>query len=162
MHKYTIVKFIEPVADGTEFNMTEWPLHITLADDFELGISHSDFIEQLKKLALKQEPVKVVAESDGYLGKYSQVQVTFIDTNPDLFELHRGLVTELKRIGAVFYNPHYIIGGYRPHITVQRAARARRGDVVIINKLSIVDMSPDGDDNQRKVIETIEFAKSFV
>ncbi|HVS78883.1 MAG TPA: 2'-5' RNA ligase family protein [Candidatus Saccharimonadales bacterium] len=160
MRKYTIVHFLKEPPDNLEFTVSDWPLHITLADDFRLEKVGRQLLSELSELTACQEPIKVLAIDDTYLGKHSETRVTLVDTSMELIELHKKLVGLLKKCGAEFYNPHYILGGYKPHITIQKSGRAKPGEVITINSLSLVDMAPGNNETKRKIIATMSFGAS--
>ncbi|HVX58512.1 MAG TPA: 2'-5' RNA ligase family protein [Candidatus Saccharimonadales bacterium] len=155
MHKATIVNFIDQVEEGSEFTASSWPLHITLADDFKVDLNKADLLSDLVRFVNLQQPFDVIAAGDGFLGKHSEIAVTFIDTSMHLIRLHRELINFLKSEGAEFYNPHYTIGGYKPHVTIQRLDRVWKSDVIKINNLTLVDMSPSGNQELRRVLKSI-------
>lgn len=154
MQKYVLVKFLEPIPEGAEFPASNWPLHITLAANFVVDAEGTDLLARLSSLLAQQKPVKAIAGDDEYFGPQKQVHVTVIEPSPELQSLHGNVVALLESVGAVFDGPRYIKESYRAHATVQLNARLHKGDAITIDELTLVDMLPGGDSNQRKVLQT--------
>jgi len=156
MQKYVIAKFLEPITDGTEFDANHWPLHVTLVSNFVLERKAVGLFEQLAELAARKEPVTVIAGDDEYFGPQHQVHVTTLVMTSELQALHNEIITLLKRDSAVLDAPRYQEAGYRAHATVQ-AERLRKGDLVVIDELTLVDMFPNDDIGRRRTMKTFKF-----
>ena len=154
--KYAIVQFFEPVKEGYEFSMNEWPLHTTLADVFAVNLNQY-LIDQLSSLLSTTETFEVVTQNDTILGTAENpVHVTLIEKTPKLQSLHDSLVNLLEKNGAVFNSPQYNHDGYLPHVTIQNQARINNSDVLKISKLSVIDLYVDGDWQQREVVSSMK------
>lgn len=157
VQKYVLVTFLEDIQEGGEFSSSGWPLHITIASNFTIKCGVSELVEKLCSVIKERRPIKVTAGNDEFFGTQKQTRVTVLNMNKELKSLHHDLVTLLKSVGAVFDEPAYIEVGFRAHVTVQRDVRLQEGDAVIIDNLSLVDMFPENDPSQRKVLRTIKF-----
>lgn len=157
MQKYVLIHILEPIANNTQFSMYDWPLHVTLSPRFAVDIKQKGFNANLNNLITKQNPVKTIVKKDAKFGKDSQVHVSLLDLTPQLFELHNELLDLLESYGAVFDEPKYSRSGYKPHVTVQKAGRVFEGDTITIDSLTLVDMFPECDIKQRKVLKTYRF-----
>lgn len=156
MQKYVIVQFLEDVPVGTEFMMSDWPLHITLVANFAINLSQGQIIEGFKYIVGQQSACEAIAGEDEYFGPEKQVHVTLLEPTKQLMDLHLNLVSPLRRFNAVFDEPKYLESGYRAHATVQKTRRLKHGDKVAINELSLVDMFPDQDIKKRKVLSKVK------
>ena len=154
MQKYVIAKFLEPIADGTEFDAKNWPLHVTLAANFTVDRKAVGLFERLDKLVANEKPVAATASDDAYFGLQNQVHVTTLTMTPELQSLHNHIISLLKDVGAIFDMPQYQEEGYRAHATVQASKRLHKGDLVTIEELTVVDMFPNDDINRRKTMKT--------
>ena len=155
--KYTLVAFVRPVGSGTEFNMADWPLHITLADVFAVDRNGVDLNAKLRN-ALKHIPTfTVTAGEESRLGT---ARVVLIEKNTEISMLHAILIDLLASSGAVFNTPRFTREGFLPHCTVQKSGRLPTGDIVRIDTLYLVDMFPDGDWEQRKVLSVFKLRGS--
>lgn len=156
MQKYVIVKFLKPVADGTEFDAKHWPLHMTLASNFVVDRRATDLFGKLAELVDNEAPATTVASEDDYFGPQKQVHVTTLTMTPELQALHNHIIALLKNLGATFDEPQYQEEGYRAHATVQADARLHKGDTVTIDEFTVADMFPDEDISRRRTMQTFK------
>jgi hypothetical protein len=153
--KYCLVSFSHPVEVGAEFKMTDWPLHITLADIFAVNLN-SELVKSLEGLLITQPPVAVVAGKEATLG---EAKVVLLNKNESLINLHIKLIDLLTSHGAVFNSPGYTKDGFLPHCTIQKDQRLHDEDKLTIDTVSLVDMFPDGNWQQRKVVHVFNVRK---
>lgn len=146
-----MVHFISPVAVGVQFHMSEWPLHTTLVDVFAIDRSASNINIKLAQLLEKTDPVTTLATTDTILGTTA---VTLLVSTPSLVSLHVAITNLLETNGAAFNTPEFNHDGFLPHSTIQQSGRLLEGDGVTIGSISLVDLFPDGDWQQRKVVAT--------
>ncbi|RYF29002.1 MAG: hypothetical protein EOO17_03240 [Chloroflexi bacterium] len=149
--KYSLVHFIEPLEIGVQFHMSEWPLHTTLADVFAIDPQGADFERLLASKFIGYPPVRTAATADSILGT---TRVVLLDKTKELLNLHDNVINLLEQNGAVFNTPEFNKEGFIPHSTIQNSERLDIGQKVIIDSLSLIDMFPDGDWQQRKVLFT--------
>ncbi len=154
--KYTIVAFLEPVDVGTKFAMTDWPLHVTLADVFAVELA-SDLEAHLTKVFLEQAVITVSAGEDATLGT---ADVVLINKSDKLQALHDQLIDLLESEGAVFNSPQYTRGGFLPHSTIQKSGRMNKYDEFDVRMISLVDMFVRGDWQQRKVLANFTLSEN--
>ena len=151
--KYALVHFINHAKDGTQFHMSNWLLHITLADVFAINRHETDIDKKLATLLAQIETVETNAMDNSVLGT---AQVTLLNKVPPLIKLHTDIVSLLEENGATFNNPEFTLSGFLPHSTIQKSGWLHAGDRVIINSISLVDMFPDNEWKQRRVIATFK------
>jgi len=149
--KYALAHFLTPLADGMQFHMTEWPLHTTLVDVFMIDRATTNIDAKLAAVLSEIEPVTVGAKDDIVLG---MTPVVLLEKTLPLEQLHLAIVDLLEENGAIFNNTQFARDGFLPHSTIQDNGRLSRGDVITIDSLSLVDMFPGGDWEQRKVLAT--------
>lgn len=152
--KYCLVYFLKHVEVGTEFAMTDWPLHVTLADVFAIDLKATNIESRLAALAEKLHPVTVVADTETTLGS---TRVVLLQKSVELIELHNNVMDLLENNGAVFNTPGFTRGGFIPHCTIQSSGRLYSGDKLTINSLALVDMFPGGDWQRRRLIDLFKF-----
>ncbi len=150
------MQFFEDIKEGEEYPMANWPLHTTVADIFAVDLMGTHFIEHLEILLKDVPPITTTVGDDNYFGPNADVHVALIKNTPDLQILHDGIVSLLELSGAKFNNPEFIHKGFLPHSTVQKHGRMNKDDTVTFDALSIIDMFPGGDWQQRKVLKTIK------
>lgn len=151
--KYALVHFISPIRDGAQFHMADWPLHTTLADVFAIDRHATDIDKKLATLLAQIKPVETNATDDAALGT---THVVLLDKTPPLVKLHTDIVSLLEENGTVFNNPEFTRNGFLPHSTIQKSGRLQAGDKVFIDSISLVDMFPGGDWEQRRVLATFK------
>ena len=158
--KYTIITLLEDINEGNEYPSNKWPLHITIADTFAIKSDVNELVEKLVELSKTLLPVSSLALHDENFGPEQQTQVTILDMNKGLIGLHYKVIDMLKNAEIKFNNPQYVESGFRAHVTVQPHARINKDDTVTLNNLALVDMFPNGDPYQRKIIKTIKLQGS--
>lgn len=154
--KYAIIAPLEALEEGAEFPSSGWPLHITLADTFALKRQDTDFDSKFRTLLAQQKPVTAIVGEDELFGPEKQTRVALLIPNQELKALHYSIVNLLKQAGAIFNNPEYNEDGFRPHSTVQPRTRLNKGEQITIDSLCLIDMFPDDDPYQRKVLTKIK------
>jgi hypothetical protein len=154
--KYTIVQLFENMSQGVQFPANSWPLHATIADTFAIDWDVPTMVEKLTQLLKGYEQVVSVAEEDRLFGESGQVQVVILRKTDSLVKLHCDVIELLEQGNWKPNDPQFARDGFLPHSTVQKHARLHKGDKVTFNALTIIDMFPDGDPYQRKVIKTIK------
>lgn len=157
--KWAIVQFIQPVEEGHTFSREDWPLHVTVASNFTSDFSSDEIFEKLSSLLSQQKTFMVKAEKTDYFGPAKTIQVTVIEKNDQLLQLHSTICKFLESTGAVFDEPQYMYEGYDGHSTVQKTSQLNTGDSVNIDSLTLVDMFPDGDGLMRRALKTIKLQR---
>lgn len=146
--KYTLAYFLQPIDTGDSFHMTEWPPHITLADVFAVDITEN-LASDLQSYIDTLLPVTTSIKSGDVLGT---TPVWLLEDTPDLWNMHTSLVTILEKHGAVFNVPEFTRDGFIAHITKQAGSTLRLGDEVTVSGVSLLDLFPNKDWQQRKVL----------
>lgn len=154
--KYTIIQLFEDVPEGTQFSSSSWPLHATVVDTFAIDWDMPTMIKHLEELLAAHAGASSVVEDDEFFGPEKQVQVALLRKTEDLVELHHDVIALLEKGGLKLNDPQFAREGFLPHSTVQKHGRLNKGDAVNFNALTIIDMFPDNDPYQRKVIKTIK------
>lgn len=151
--KYALVHFISALENGTQFHMSDWLLHTTLADVFAINRRETDIDKKLAMLLAQTDHAETSAVDEGILGT---TRVMLLDKTPPLIRLHTDIVSLLEENGATFNNPEFTRNGFIPHSTIQKSGQLHAGDKITINSLSLVDMFPNGDWEQRRIIATFK------
>lgn len=150
--KYCLIYFINPATSNAQFSMTDWPLHITIADVFAINLTEDTFSNISQRIE-KLKPTIIMPTDDAVLG---DTKVTLIKKSKELQLLHENVLDILEENGAIFNTPEYIREGFLPHSTIQGQSHIQP-NTICIDRLSLIDMFPNGDWRQRKVIDTFEF-----
>lgn len=154
--KYTIIQLFEDTPEGTKFSASSWPLHATIADTFAIDWDEATMIEKPTQLLSSHAPATSVVEDDRFFGDQGQVQVALLRKTVDLVKLHHDVIECLAQGGWKPSDPQFARDGFLPHSTVQKHARLNKGNKVTFSALTIIDMFPDEDPYQRKVIKTVK------
>lgn len=150
------VAFMEEVAEGEVFQRTDWPLHITLVR-FDVGTPDSADVA-VRLVAAADAPARValgatlqIGENAGF-GRGGSVPVSLVDSHPALQALHEELVRAVAEMGGRIPTPDHTLSGYRPHISHRGPHRFSPGDAVVLDRIALVDMAPDGDRTVRRIL----------
>lgn len=156
MRNLIFVAFVEPVADGQVFPRTDWPLHITLVR-FDVGSTESaDVAGRVAGLAEAPAAAALgaglwVGEDAGF-GRNGSVLVSLVSPDPALQTLHEALVQAVTAVDGRILTPRHTLSGYRPHVSHHGDRRLHQGDAVVLDRVALVDMAPDGDHTIRRVL----------
>lgn len=156
--KYTIIQLFKDIPEGTQFSASNWPLHVTIADTFAIDWDVPTMVEKLTQLLSSRTSATSVVENDRFFGDQRQVRVALLKKTDDLVKLHQDVIKVLERGGWKPNDPQFAKEGFLPHSTVQKHTRLNKGDEVIFNALTIIDMFPGEDPYQRRVIKTIKIS----
>jgi 2'-5' RNA ligase len=157
--KYTIIQLFENVPEGAQFSSDNWPLHATLIDTFAIEWDVPTMVDSLDRLLSDISPVASVVGSDAFFGSDGQTRVALLQKTDSLLTLHNDVLKLLQKGSLALNDPQFADRGFVPHSTVQKHARLHNGDQVIFNALTIIDMFPNDDPYQRKVLKTIKIGR---
>ncbi|MDQ0675334.1 hypothetical protein QFZ36_002895 [Pseudarthrobacter siccitolerans] len=156
MRNLIFVAFVEPVTEGLVFLRSAWPLHITLVRFDVESPAGADVTVRVAELAKPYATAALgasltVGEDTGF-GRNGSVPVSLIQPQPDLQTLHEQLVGALARLDGKVLTPAHTLSGYRPHVSHHGDKRLNPGDAVVLDRIALVDMAPDGDRTVRRVL----------
>ena len=154
--KYTIIQLLEDMPEGTQFSSSDWPLHVTIVDTFAIDWDVPTMTGKLESLLADHAQAASAAEGEAFFGPDKQTKATLLEKTESLIALHNNVVELLSEGGLRLNNPQFAGEGFVPHATVQKHDRLHEGDRVAFNTLTIIDMFPDNDPYQRKVLKTIQ------
>jgi 2'-5' RNA ligase len=151
--KYTIVSFIDAVENGYEFTAGAWPAHITLAATFSILSPVNKVIKQLNEVAERTDRCTTHITGEAYFGPKQTVHVALLDKTTSIYALHTDIVTVLHDAGVAFNEPHYILDGYKPHITLTSAIKKfRHKQTIELSSIALIDMYPNHNHHNRTVL----------
>lgn len=169
MRNLILVAFIEPVTEGLMFPRDDWPLHITLVK-FDVDVRSDDGGGHEAVLAdriagIIDRPVRVALGTsltlgaDAGFGRLESVPVSLVEPSQPLQELHESLMGTVAELPGRVPTPHYTLDNYRPHVSHHGDKRTRPGDVVVLDRVALVDMAPDGNHSVRRILRLWEITK---
>lgn len=153
--KYTIICLLEEIEEGYEYPSDRWPLHTTLADTFAITVGIEELKGLLDEISQNAQAASTTAIQNEYFGDDKSIKVTVFEKNDSIKNLHYKVINALEQLGVTFNDPQYMKDGFKPHATAQKHSEIKIGDSVIINNLAIVDMFPNEDAYQRKIIKKV-------
>ncbi len=151
--KYTVICFLEH-NPGLNFPATEWPLHITLLDTFKTDWQVDKLASALGDLAEATRPFTTLVTNSVMLGENKDEPVKLLASSKDILRLHHGLLLLGDKASLVFNTPEFVGNGFLPHITDQRCSNVEIGKSYQFSTISLVDMFPNSDHLQRKILFT--------
>lgn len=163
MRNLILVAFIEPVTEGLVFPRDDWPLHITLVKFDVDGGNTAGLAERIAGLI--DLPVRAALGArltigdDAGFGRLESVPVNLVGPSRPLQELHESLVRTVTELPGRIPAPNYTLDNYRPHVSHHGDKRARPGDVVVLDRVALVDMAPDGNHSVRRILHLWELTK---
>lgn len=156
--KYAIVHLIDNLPVGYEFSMSDWPLHITLADVFAIEGSSAELIIDLETEFSSHPPIQSSVVGDEWFGENKSVHVKLIKKSEELQQLHEAILSVLSDYKVKFNSPEYTHAGFKPHSTVQKNSQLDLGDTITLDSLTLIDMFPDNNPSHRRVLGTVHFS----
>ncbi|NEM90039.1 2'-5' RNA ligase family protein [Galbitalea soli] len=159
MPRFVVIASLTPLVAGDAFTLREWPLHLTVAPTFVTPHDAETLAAALRVVCAFHPPFDVVAGGRDGFGRARDIPVTLIAPNAALTALHEQLMTELAGVGVDFDDPDFTGPGYRPHVTVRHHTELASGTVISIRHLALVDMAPEGDTRERRVVWAHDLAR---
>ncbi len=132
--------------------MSEWPLHVTLADTFACELNDTVY-SSLASVCSNQAPLSIATGGTSTLGT---TPVVLVDKTDALRSFHDALIELLESNGAQFNTPAFTKDGFLPHISIDSPDQIHAGQTFQLDSLSIIDMFPGGDWRQRKILRTFQ------
>lgn len=142
-----------PMEDGIQFYADHWPLHVTLADVFAIDRQSSGIKAKLKATLARRNTVTTTILNESVLGT---TPVVLLDKTSTLLALHSTIISLLEANGTIFNDPQFTEEGFIPHYTIQEGKRLDEDDVINIDSVTLIDMFPGDDWQQRRVISTFK------
>lgn len=156
--KYTIICLFEDVEEGFSYSSSDWPLHTTFVDTFAIDWDVTTIKQKLEEVAKNLSATTTTGIGEEYFGPNKEVHVILLEKNSDMKNIHYKLLDTLKQGKLKLNDPQYSEDGYLPHSTVQKHATVKIGEEVKINNLVLIDMFPDEDPYQRKVLKVVKLS----
>jgi hypothetical protein len=174
MRNLILVAFVEPVTEGLVFPRDNWPLHITLVR-FDVDVKHDEGTKHdgggqdaslANRIAGMIDPsvraalsTRLTIGDDAGFGRLESVPVSLVEPSPALQELHVSLVGTVTGLPGRVPTPNHTLDNYRPHVSHHGDKRIRPGDVVVLDRVALVDMAPDGNHSVRRILHLWELTK---
>ena len=108
---------------------------------------------------LMAEPVaaalgsQVMVGGEAGFGRAGSIPVNLIEPSAELQSLHNALVRIVLELPGRIPAPAYTLEGYRPHVSHHGDKRLHQGDAVVLDRIALVDMAPDGGHATRRILK---------
>lgn len=155
--KYGLVSFLSPIDTGAQFTMESWPLHVSICDVFALNWT-PELKEELQSMIASTPLINTKVIGEEWFGSEQDVHVALVEKTSDLDTLHRKFVQMMNEHAGAANSPQYTLDGYRPHISLHQ--EIDQTQPILLSNVSLIDMFPDNDPYERKVLETIKLHQS--
>lgn len=154
--KWAIISLLEDADEGYEFDVSDTPLHITLAGVFAIEKNGRQITQDLEKLLKSENPIEVKAEKKALFGPDKDVAVMTVKKEADLMKLYSKIHNWLLDSGAKYNSPEYQGEGYLPHSTFQKSGALKEGEMRTLDSVSLIDLFPNGDGHRRRITKTLK------
>lgn len=154
--KWAVISLLEDAAEGSEFHYTDFPLHVTLAGVFAIDKNGPQLIHELDTLLAGKKRVWIEAEEKAMFGPAQDIAVMKVKKTPGLMQLYSAVYGLLKNAGAAYNSPEYQGESYLPHVTAQTTGSLVPGEKRLLKSVSLIDLFPNDDGYQRKILKTID------
>jgi 2'-5' RNA ligase len=155
MTRLVVVLPLTPLREGDTFEVSAWPLHITVLPPFRTDATGEEVGAAIRSVASSQAPLTVVAEHDELFGRRHDIPVTVMAENEQLISLHHALRDAVRPFAATPEEPAFTGARFRPHVTVKTHGRVHEGDEFTLTQIAVVDMVPRSSPG-RTVLATID------
>jgi hypothetical protein len=154
--KYTIVCFLEPENAPANFSAVDWPLHVTMLDTFKTSWAVEELSRAIRETVSNIASFNIKPVKQAMLGPNKDVPVKLLKQDESILNLHSRLLALSEEGSFVFNTPDFVGDGFLPHVTDQRDGQVEVGEIYPVTTVSLVDMFPNGDGHQRRLIKTIK------
>ncbi|TFC04065.1 hypothetical protein E3O42_05560 [Cryobacterium adonitolivorans] len=154
MIRLVVVLPMVPLRVGASFAVAEWPLHVTVLPPFLTDAAPGDVADAIRRAALNQAPLTVIAGEDTLFGRRHNIPVTLMLPHVELTRLHHTLVAAIRPFAAAPDEPAFTGDGFRAHVTHKPPARIHPGQPLTLSQVALVDMLPRTHDAGRTVLAT--------
>jgi len=141
--------------EGASYHYTNFPVHLSLPAVFATAKTGAELAEGLSELLANTHPVEIEADEEAMYGVNQDIAVMKVKKTSGLMNIYNLVYEWLEEIGVTYNSPQYEGEGYGPHSTYQPTGRLNKGEKKILKSVSLIDMFPGGDGEQRKIFKTV-------
>lgn len=155
MQEFGLTVFLEERPVGFEFDASEWLLHITLIDSFEIAMETPKLVNLLNDLLSSTKEIHTRAVKMDYFGPNKDILVARLKNTKELQDLHNSLVKLLEVNNATFKREYILKENYKPHVTITATESVNVNDKITVKTVSLIDKNAVNNPSLRKVIANI-------
>ena len=151
MPRFVVVLPLVPLAEGDEFTVADWPLHVTLVEPFQVdlaGEAVAAILGRVDGIGAGGSPIHAAAGDEAMFGRRRDVPVTLVEDGGELAALRAGTVRALAASGVDVRSRL----DFRPHVTRKHHGSLRPGDRVLLDTVALIDMRPAEGAHHRRVV----------
>lgn len=153
--KYAIVFFLKKNTVQAQFPASQWPLHLTFLGGINLPAASTDqFLASLEAYTKDLGPFFVLPSTRALYGPNQNIVAMSIVQSTMLRAMHEDFLEMVDKYGGTVDEPQYTHNNFIPHVTEQANDKVQEGVPFQITDYTLVDMNPDGDPNQRRVVKS--------
>ena len=140
MSEVAVVFPLEEMQVGDTYVLNDIPLHLTVLSNARLHSPASQFVNEVRRVAMGCPPFSAGALDFEMFGPNANIPVTEVTVVPQLRRLHDELCEAVRGLGGEAVEPDYWGAGYRAHVTkTQRGISVAPGDEVRLDRLALID-----------------------
>ncbi|WP_350347391.1 2'-5' RNA ligase family protein [Agromyces sp. G08B096] len=156
MARFVVVLPVAPLEAGAEFEVADWPLHVTLVEPFDAAdIPGTRLAAALDAVARAATPIRATAGGDAWFGRRHDVPVTLVvDGSGAIARLRSAAVDAIRATGIRLD----VRQDFRPHVTAKPHGRLHQGAAVLLDRIALVDQRPARGAGHRLVEAVVSLA----
>lgn len=138
--RFAVVAFLDGQPIGASFEPGELPLHVTLLPPAATAASQGELEAAIESVLAGFGVLEAEGGDDELLGPARDIEVTLVEDDGSLAELHRELLVALRPLGVLVANPEYLGAGFHPHVTIGEAGdeRIERGERIELDAVALL------------------------
>jgi 2'-5' RNA ligase len=151
MPRFVVVLPLVPLAEGDEFTVADWPLHVTLVEPFQAdlnGEAVAAILGGVDGIGSDGSPIHAAAGDEAMFGRRRDVPVTLVHDAGELAALRSRAMHALAAAGIDVRARLE----FRPHVTRKHHGSLRPGDRVVLDTVALIDMRPAEGAHHRRVV----------
>jgi 2'-5' RNA ligase len=151
MPRFVVVLPLVPLAEGDEFTVADWPLHVTLVEPFQsdlAGEAVARILDGVEGIGSGGSPIRAAAGDEAMFGRRRDVPVTLVHDGGGLAALRASTVHALAAAGIEVRARLE----FRPHVTRKHHGGLRPGDPAVLDTVALIDMRPPEGAHHRRVV----------
>lgn len=149
MARFVVVLPLVPLTAGDEFTVADWPLHVTLVEPFQTGLSPAAVAEVVGRVAATGRVIRASGGEEAMFGRHRDVPVTLVEEGGVLTPLRDRALAALGDAGVDLGR---VRPDFRPHVTRKHDRQLRTGEPVVLESVALVDMHPAAGSHHRSVV----------
>ncbi|MBM7504071.1 2'-5' RNA ligase family protein [Agromyces aurantiacus] len=149
MGRFAVVLPLEPLATGTGFPVSAWPLHVTVVEPFETEHDAAWVAHRLAPVLRGRTAIRLDAFDRAMFGSRRNVPVTLVHDRGPLGAMRTRLLAALREADVDVARARL---NYRPHVTDTAGGSISPGRSIRLGQVALVDLRPPEGPAMRTVV----------